>query len=181
MAATLQYFMLPEDEQAFLRVLAPHGLTLYPELVPPGHRARRVDETVVGGLDQEAYYLALERLGPVVVHPVKRGPDRGLMAIEPVPSPVFHYQRSVRNDAGELVGGRIWAELDVSDDPLSRVGKPLALRTVFEEMHRFFRKSWRRSDPKGWWVGPRAAASWKGGSLVLREPGHRGGTIGVWR
>ena len=63
-----------------------------------------------------AYYLAAERLGPVIVHPVKRGPDKGMLAIEEVPSPVFHYERSVPNDEGELVSGRLWAELDVTDD-----------------------------------------------------------------
>ena len=43
------------------------------------------------------------------------------------------------------------------------------------------RKNWRRSDPKGFWVGPHAAAALKRGELVLREAGHKGRTIGVWR
>ena len=34
----------------------------------------------------------------------KRGPDRGLLVIEEVPSPVFHYERSLPNEAGELLG-----------------------------------------------------------------------------
>ena len=88
----------------------------------------------------------------------------------------------MRNDDGELVGGRLWAELDVTDDPESHgIGKPLALKRIFEDMHQFFRKSWRRSEPKGWWVGPVAGAQAKGGRLVLREPGHKGRKIGVWR
>src|SRR5690349_17864192 len=101
--------MLPEDERALFRVLDRHELTRYPAVA-----AR---EEAVAALDGGAYYLAAERLGPVIVHPVKRGPDKGLLVIEEVPSPVFHYERSVRNDAGELVGGRLWAELDVTDDP----------------------------------------------------------------
>jgi hypothetical protein len=181
MPATLHYFMLPEDEVALFRHLARRELTVYPELVPPGYAAVRADEHAPPRLEEPAYYLAAERLGPVIVHPVKRGPDRGMLKIEEVPSPVFHYERSVRNDAGELVAGRLWAELDVTDDTSDRRGKPLALKAIFEEIHQLFRKSWRRSDPKGFWVGPHAAAAWKRGDLVLREAGHKGRTIGVWR
>jgi hypothetical protein len=180
--ATLHYFMLPEDERALFRVLARHELTLYPELVPPGYEPRRAAEEAVAALEAPAYYLAAERLGPVIVHPVKRGPDRGLLVIEEVPSPVFHYERSLRNDAGELVGGRLWAELDVTDDPHVRGhGKARGLRATFEEIHVWLRKTFRRSDPKGHWVGPAAARAWKSDGLVLREPGHKGRSFGVWR
>jgi hypothetical protein len=179
--ATLHYFMLPDDERALFRVLARHGLTIYPELIPPGHVAPAVGEDVLPSLDRDAYYLAAERLGPVIVHPVKRGPDKGMLVVEEVPSPVLHYQRSVRNEAGELVAGRLWAELDVTDDPVSRAGKHRALRAVFEEIHGWLRKTFRRSDPKGWWVGPAAARAWKSEGLVLREPGHKGRVVGVWR
>ena len=181
MAATLHYFMLPDDERSLFRHLERRGLTLYPELVPPGWVPIPVEPGAVDGLDEPAYYVAAERLGPVVVHPVKRGPDRGMMKIEEIPSPVFHYERSVRNPAGELVAGRLWAELDVSDDPSDRQGKPIALRAFFEEIHRLFHKNWRRSDPKGFWVGPHAAAAWKRGELALREAGHKGRLVGVWR
>jgi hypothetical protein len=180
-AATLQYFMLPDDERALFRILARHGLTLYPELVPPGWAPPTVGEEVLPGLDLGAYYLAAERLGAVVVHPMKRGPDKGLLVIEAVPSPVFHYERSLPNDAGELVGGRLWAELDITDDPNSRLGKHRGLRAMFEDVYGFLRKTFRRSDPKGYWVGPAAARAWKGDGLVLREPGHKGRTYGVWR
>ncbi|WP_242393700.1 hypothetical protein [Anaeromyxobacter oryzisoli] len=181
MAATIHYFMLPEDERAVFRHLARRDLTLYPELVPPGWTPLPVREESLAQLEGTSWYMAAERFGPVIVHPVKRGPDKGLLAIEEIPSPVFHYERSVRNDAGELVEGRLWAELDVTDDPGDRRGKPHALKAVFEEVHHLFRKSWRRSDPKGFWVGPAAAAAWKRGELVLREAGHKGREIGVWR
>ena len=181
MPATLRYFTLPQDERALFRVLARHGLTVYPELIPPGYRPAPLDDRSVEVLSHDAYYLALERLGPVVVHPVKRGPDKGMLVIEEVPSPVLHYQRSVRNDGGELVEGRLWAELDVTDDPGSREGKPPALRALFDEIHGWLRKTFRRSEPKGWWVGPAAARAWKSEGLVLREGGHKGRAIGVWR
>ena len=181
MAATLHYFMLPDDERALFRHLARRELTLWPELIPPGHVALRLDAPAVDQLETPSWYIAAERLGPVIVHPIKRGPDKGMLKIEEVPSPVFHYERSVRNDRGELVAGRIWAELDVTDDAEDRRGKPFALKALFQEIHDLFRKSWRRSDPKGFWVGPHAAAALKRGELVLREAGHKGREIGVWR
>ncbi len=181
MGATLHYFMLPEDERAFFRLLARREVTVYPELVPPGYAPVVAGDDTPARLDLPAYYLALERLGPVLVHPVKRGPDRGMLAIEEIPSPVFHYQRSLPNEDGELLAGRLWAELEVTDDPGSRRGKPYALKALFLEMQDLFRKSWRRSEPKGFWVGPHAAAAWKRGELRLREPGHKGRLVGVWR
>lgn len=181
MGATHHYFTLPEDELALFRVLARHELTLYPELIPPGYAPVKADEHAVKGLVETAYYLAAERLAPVVVHPVKRGPNKGMLAIEEIPSPVLHYERSVRNEDGELVAGRLWGELEVTNDPNDRKGKPRALRLLYDDVLASFRKSWRRSDPKGWWVGPAAATAWKREGLVLREAGHKGRTVGVWR
>jgi hypothetical protein len=181
LAATLSYFTLPADERALLHHLARHGLTLYPELVPPGFVPPRVDAALADSLDAPAFYLAAERFGPVIVHPVKRGRDRGLLEIEEVPSPVLHYERSLRSEDGELVSGRLWAELDVTDDAESRRGKPLGLRRIFDDVQQLFRKSWRRSEPKGFWVGVHAAAAWKRGELVLRVAGHKGREVGVWR
>lgn len=181
MGATLQYFMLPEDEVALFRLLERHGLTVYPELVPPDYRAPHADAGMGARLDGGAYYLALERLGPVIAHPVKKGPDKGMLVIEPVPSPVMHYERSLPNDAGELVAGRLWAELVVTDDPRSKHGKHPGVRAVFEEIHGWLRKSFRRSDPKGWWIGPAAARAWKSDGLILREAAHKGREVGVWR
>ncbi|GEJ57865.1 hypothetical protein [Anaeromyxobacter diazotrophicus] len=181
MPATLRYFMLPADELALFRFLARHGLTVYPELVPPGLTPPRADEQLVPALDAPAYYLAAERLGPVIAHPVKRGPDRGMLVIEEIPSPVFHYERSLLNEEGELVGGRLWAELDVTDDSSTNQGKHRALRSIFEDVHGWFRKTFRRSDPKGWWVGPAAGRAWKSEGLLLREPGHKGKLVDVWR
>ncbi len=183
MGATVHYFMLPGDEVALFRFLARQALTVYPEFVPPGYTAPAADERVLAGLGLESgggYYLAAERLGPVVVHAVKRGPNKGMLAIEEVPSPVLHYERSSRNEAGELVAGRLWAELDVTDDPGSKFGKHRGLRATFEEIHDWLRKTFRRSDPKGWWVGPAAARAWKSEGLVLREAGHKGRSVGVW-
>jgi hypothetical protein len=183
MPATLRFFQLPEDEVAMFRQLAPRGLTIYPELVPEGWAPISADEHAPAKLDAlgfDACYLAAEQYGDVVAHPVKRGRDKGMLEIEEVRSPVFHLERSRKNEAGELVAGRLWAELVTTDDPTSRKGKPLGLSQIFDQLHGWLRKTFRRSDPKGFWVGPKAAAACKGG-LVLREPGHKGDAYGVWR
>jgi hypothetical protein len=181
MAITIPYFFLPEDERALFRHLERHQLTVYPELVPPGYQAPPLTADLVDRLDLPAYYLAAEQLGPVTVHPIKRGPDKGMLAIEEVPSPVFHYERSLPNESGELVAGRIWVDLDGADAATSEPGKPYALRRMLDDLHVWFRKTQRRSDPKGFWVGPRAAEAWKRRTLILREAGHKGRTLGVWR
>jgi len=180
MGAILRYFMLPDDERSLFRLLARREVTLYPQLVPPGYAPLPAREDTAR-LEEPAYYLALERLGPVLVRPVKRGPDRGMLAVEEVPSPVLHYERSLPNDRGELVAGRLWAELEVKGDPASLKGKPYLLKALFLEIQGLFRKSFRRSEPKGFWVGPRAAAAWRRGDLRLRESGHQGRLYGVWR
>jgi hypothetical protein len=181
MGATLGYFLLESDEVALFRLLSRQELTVYPELVPPGYAAPQACEQVLAGLKERAYYIAAERLGPVVVRAKRRGPDRGMLEIEEVPSPVLHYERSLRNEAGELEAGRLWAELDVTDEPGARFGKHRGLRALFEEIHAHFRKTCSRSDPKGWWVGPAAARAWRSDGLVLREAGHKGRAVGVWR
>ena len=141
----------------------------------------RVDEHAVEKLETPSWYIAAERLGPVIVHPVKRGPDKGMLVIEEVPSPVFHYERSVRNEQDELVAGRLWAELDVTDDVEDKRGKPLALRSLFEEIHDLFRKNWRRSDPKGFWVGPHAGGGLEARRAGAPRGGAQGARVGVWR
>ncbi len=180
MAATLQYFMLPEDELQLFRLLEPRGLVVYPELSDPGEVPAPLGAALQPALDAPAYYLAMESAGAVIGRPVKRGPNKGRLEIDELASPVFHYERSLLNDRQELVGGRIWAELDVVHERTGPRGKPLVLRAVFDEMERYFHKSFRRSEPKGYWIGPKAAAAHKVG-LVLREPGHKGRTYGVWR
>jgi hypothetical protein len=181
MAATLRYFLLAGDEVALFRELSRRGLTMYPELIPPGYSAPLADERVLSSLTERAYYLAAERLGPVIVRAKRKGPDKGMLAIDEIPSPVLHYERSLRNDAGELEAGCLWAELDVTDDPGSRLGKHRGLRALFEETHTWFRKTCLRSDPKGWWVGPAAARAWRSEGLVLREARYKGRAFGVWR
>src|SRR5690606_38364193 len=109
--------------RAFFRDLAPLGLELYPEVVPPDWRAPRVDEAVLENLTDPAWYLGVPSVGPITVDRVKRGPNKGKWMILEVVSPVIHYERSLLDEAGALRSGRLWAELDVSGDPHRRVQK----------------------------------------------------------
>ncbi len=181
MGATLHYFMLPDDERALFRLLARREVTVYPELVPSGYAPVAAAEDTPARLDLPAYYLALERLGPVVVHPVKRGPDRGKLAIEEIPSPVFHYERSLPNEDGELVAGRLWAELEVTDDPESRRGKPYAPRRWSWKSRTSSGRSRAAAIPRGSGWDRTPPPPGRRGDFKLREPGHKGRLIGVWR
>lgn len=180
MANQLQLFMTAEDELAFLRVLAPHGLEVYPRRIPedwvpfvaaPDQHAR---------LPEEDVYLAASRLGNVLVDKVKRGPDKGSWRVDEVRSPVLYWERCTLNDAGELLSGQLWAELDVTPQTGRRSAAPDQLRALYTELESWLRKTFRRGDPKPWLVGPHAARAHKDG-LVLRDRAHRGGTVGVWR
>jgi hypothetical protein len=104
-----------------------------------------------------------------------------MLKIEEVPSPVFHYERSLMTEEGELLGGRLWAELVVTGATEDRRGKPRGLSAVFDDIHNLFRKNWRRSEPKGCWIGPKCAEAVKRTGLKLREPGHKGRLYEVWR
>jgi hypothetical protein len=181
MPATLNYFMLPEDELQLFRFLEPRGLVVYPELSDPGEVPAPLGPALQPTLEASAYYLAIESAGPVVGRTLKRGPDKGRLQVDELASPVFHYERSLINDRQELVGGRIWAELDVVREVTGPRSKPSVMRVVFEQFDRYFHKCYRRSEPKGYWIGPKAAAAYKSGGLVLREPGHKGRLYGVWR
>jgi hypothetical protein len=175
MAQQLPLFLAPEDERAFLRFLAPHRLEVYPRRVPQDWkpflaRAERLEE-----LPPEVY-LAAPELGPVLVDKVKRGPDKGAWRVDEVRSPVIFWERSTRNEDGELVCGQLWAELDVTPETGRRTAAPDRFRSLFKEVEGWLKKTCRRSDPPGFLVGPAAARACKEG-LVLREAGHRGQAV----
>ena len=87
--------MLPEDERALLRALARHELSLYPEIFAARDQRRYPPTRRRPGVaGRHGYYLAAERLGPLIVRPLGRGRDKGMLEIAEVPSPVFHYERS---------------------------------------------------------------------------------------
>lgn len=179
MAVTLSFFMLPEDEVAFLRSLEPRKLQVYPEVCEPGYAPFLASAENASRFTDEAYYLAPLEAGDPVARVVRRGRNAGRMEIEEVSSPVFHYARSLMAE-GELRSGRIWTELEVAGDRQHRAFKPDLLRVVFDEMRSYFKKRFHHSKPPGFFVGPLAARRANEG-LVLREEGRKGGLVVPYR
>jgi hypothetical protein len=175
MAQQLPLFLAPEDERAFLRFLARHRLEVYPRRVPADWKPFLASAERHEELPPEVY-LAAADFGPVLVDKVKRGPDKGAWRVDEVRSPVIFWERSTRNEEGELVSGQLWAELDVTPETGRRTGAPDRFRRLVQEVESWLKKTCRRSDPVGFLVGPAAARAFKEG-LVLRQAGHRGETV----
>ncbi len=176
MAHTLQFFMTPEDELAFLRFLGRFELEVYPVRVPPNWKPFRANETCQATLPEEEVYLAASALGDVLVDKVKRGPDKGAWRVDEVRSPVIHFERSRKNEEGELVSGGLWAELDITPQTGRKDANPDRFRRLYLDIEEYVKKTFRKSEPKGFHVGPRAAREYKEG-LVLRDGEYRGGTV----
>lgn len=176
MATTFKLFMEPEDERAFFRFLGTLHLEIYPRRVPPGWKGLRADEAALEALPEEDLYLAATEVGPVLVDKVKRGPDKGLWRVDEVRSPVIFYERCRTNEEGELVAGKLWAEMEVTPQTGRRDPAPDRFRKLVMEVEGFVKKRFRKGDRPGFFVGPQAARSAKAG-LVLRDSEHRGGTV----
>lgn len=168
--------MTPEDERAFFRQIGRQVLEVYPVRVPPDWVAFRANEETLDQLPEDDLYLAATEVGPVLVDKVKRGKDRGAWRVDEVRSPVIFFSRSRLNEEGELLSGKLWAELDVTPQTGRRDPAPDRFRRVYLELEEWLKKTFRKGDPKGFWVGPQAARRFKEG-LVLRDAQHRGGTV----
>jgi hypothetical protein len=179
MADLLRFFMADQDEAAFLRFLERFRLEVYPRRVPPDWVPFIAAPSTLDRLPPEAYLSAPE-IGPVLVDRVKRGPDKGAWRVDEVRSPVLFFERSRRTEAGELLPGQLWAELDVTEQTGRRSGARDRFRALVLEVERWVKKTFRRSVPKGFWIGPHAARLAKEG-LVLRADEHRPGTVQVFR
>lgn len=179
MATRVLFFLAPDDERAFLRTLGRHRLEVYPRRVPQNWRPLLASVEAFDHLPPEVY-LAAPELGPVLVDRVKRGPDKGAWHVDEVRSPVIFWERSTTNEAGELVSGQLWGELEVTPQTGRRTAAPDRLRRLFMELEEWLKKTCRRSEPKGYLVGPAAARAHKDG-LLLRAAGHRGELIRPFR
>lgn len=179
MPSTLFYFMLPEDELSFLRDIEKHKFEVYPEASEPGYQPFLASATRAADFKDPAYYFGVPAAGEMVARVIKRGKDAGLYELDETRSPVFHYERSLFED-GELRSGRLWAELEVIQDPNRRDTKPDLMRAMFEDMRTFFKKRFRRSKPTGFFVGPHAARKAHEG-LLLREAGRKGELVEAFK
>lgn len=178
MAHTLRFFMTPEDELAFFRFLERFALEVYPVRVPPDWKPFRADGAAPGRLPEDAAYLAASEIGPVLVDKIKRGPDKGSWRVDEVRSPVIYYERSRTNEEGELLSGKLWAELDVTAQTGRRNAAPDRFRHLYLQVEDWLKKTFRKADPKGFLIGPTAARRSREG-LVLRDSEFRGGTVRV--
>ncbi len=180
MAELVRFFMTDVDERAFFRQLARHRLTLYPVRIPAGWKAPAVDESALSRLPEDAAYLAAEQLAPILVDRLKRGPDKGSLRVDEVRSPVIYYERSRINGEGELLSGKLWAELDITPQTGRRDAAPDRFRQLFREIQEWLHKTFRRGAPREFWVGPEAARRHRDG-LVLRDSEHGGGIVRPFR
>lgn len=180
MANQLKLFINADDERALLQWLERFRLEVYPRRVPPDWAAFRARAADHARLPDEELYLVATELGPAIVDKVKRGPDKGHWRIDEVRSPVIFWQRSRLNDAGELLSGQLWAELDITEQTGRKNAAPDRFRSLFVELEQWVAKTFRRGNPKPWLVGPATARAVKEG-LVLRIDEHRGGTVAVYR
>jgi hypothetical protein len=176
MANLLQFFMAPDDEVAFFRYLGRHYLEVYPVRVPPEWQPFRADEHAVPKLPEDDLYLVASQIGPALVDKVKRGKDKGSWRIDEVRSPVVFFERSRLNEDGELLSGKMWAELEITAQTGRRDAAPDKFRRLYLEIEEWVKKTFRKGDPKAFWVGQKAARLFKEG-LVLRDSQHRGGTV----
>jgi hypothetical protein len=180
MANRHQLFMLEDDERTFLRQLERHTFEVYPRRVPPEWVPFRATHDNRDKLPPEELYLSATEVGPVLVDPIKRGPDKGFWRVDEVRSPVIFWERCQKNEEGELLSGQLWAELDVTPQTGRRDPAPERFRQIVVEIEIWLRKQFRQGKPKGFWVGPAAARALKQG-LVLRDSQHRGGTVALHR
>ncbi len=169
MANRLEFFMVPDDEVAFFRFLERLDLEVYPRRIPPDWQPFKAGAEMVDRLPEEDAYLAASGIGDVIVDKIKRGPDKGFWRVDEVRSPVVFYERSRRDEDGNLLPGNMWAELDITPQTGRRDPAPDRFRRLFNEIEVWMKKTFRKSEPAGFWIGPATARETKSG-LVLLDP-----------
>ena len=162
--------MSPEDEVQLFRHLEPRGLDLWPEFIDRGYTAPKLKAQHATELTFDGYYFAL---GEVEAHQQKRGKNKGQMKIDEILSNVIHFQRSVRDENGDLRSGHFWVELEPAGDISRSGGKPAAFHRVVKDLTDYLKARYRRSDPPGFYVGP-GAARLSAAGVPLREEGRKG-------
>lgn len=179
MADRLQIFMVDEDEVAFLRFLERFVLEVYPRRIPERWAPFRAAAAEHARLPEELY-LAASEISAVLVDRVKRGPDKGSWRVDEVRSPVLFWERSRRTEAGELLAGQLWAETSITEQTGRRSAAPDRFRALVQEVEHWLKKTFRKSDPPGFLIGPRAARLAKEG-LLLRGDERKPSAVRVWR
>lgn len=179
MANQLLTFMDAEDERTFLRFVERFVFEVYPRRVPPDWKTFRATLENLPKFPDEDVYLVASDIGPALVDKLKRGKDKGFWRIDEVRSPVIFWERNRKNDDGELLSGELWAEVDVTSQTGRRNAAPDQFRSRVMEIEAWLRKTFRKSHPKGYLIGPSLARQVKESGLKLRENKHWGREIAV--
>jgi hypothetical protein len=179
MANQLLTFMEADDEKAFLRFLERFTFDVYPRRVPPDWKTFRATLANLPRFPEEDVYLVASDIGPANVEKIKRGPDKGNWRVQEVGSPVIFWERCLKNEDGELLSGELWAETDITAQTGRKNAAPDAFRARYLEIEGWLRKTFRKTHPKGFLVGPATARLVKEGALKLRENKHWGREIAV--
>ncbi len=169
MATQLALFMNQEDEIQFLRFLERYVFEVYPRRVPLDWKTFRAAEENYAKLPEEDVYLVASDIGPAFVDKLKRGKDKGSWRVDEVRSPVVFWERCKINEDGELVAGQLWAETDVTQQTGRRDAAPEKFRLRVAELDLWIKKTFRKTHPKGFFVGPKTAKVIKQTQLKLRE------------
>jgi hypothetical protein len=180
MADQLRLFMAEEDEVAFLRFLERFALEVYPRRIPEDWQPFRAAPSAHPKLPEGELYLAAPEIANVLVDKVKRGPDKGSWRVDEVRSPVVFWERSRMTEGGELLAGQLWAETAITEQTGRRSAAPDRFRALVQEVEHWLKKTFRKSDPPGYLVGPKAARMAKEG-LPLRGDEHKPSAVRVWR
>lgn len=179
MATQLQLFMDRDDELAFLRFIERYVFEVYPRRVPPDWTTFKAGEKTYDQLPEEDVYLVASDIGPAIVDKLKRGRDKGHWRIDEVRSPVIFWERNVKNEDDELVSGQLWGELEITQQTGRRDAAPERFRQRFVEIDTWIKKTFRKTHPKGFWVGPSLARTIKQNGQKLRENKYWGREIAV--
>ncbi|MBL8916945.1 MAG: hypothetical protein JNM17_39945 [Archangium sp.] len=180
MATQLMVFMDKEDELAFVRFLERYTFEVYPRRVPPDWQTFPAKEEHFDKFPEEDVYLVASDIGPALVDKLKRGKDKGSWRVDEVRSPVVFWERCRVNEEGELVSGQIWAETDVTQQTGRKDAAPERFRLRVVEIDTWIKKNFRKTHPKGFFVGPKTTRSIKETRKPeLRENKHFGRVITV--
>jgi hypothetical protein len=178
MPTAIDIVFAPEDEAQLFEFLERFHLTVYPDRIPPGYSPFLVRRDTAARLVEPSYYLAAEEVGPIQVRTVKKGRDRGATRIDETSSPVIHYDRSIKDELGQLRSGQLWTELNITGDVQRNSAFPDTYRRVWLQMREHLISRCHRSNPPGYLVGIQAARLARAG-LVLREAGRKGDLLEV--
>jgi hypothetical protein len=180
MAESIRFLMAPEDETAFVRFLARYRLEVYPVRIPPNWKTFLASDQTLPEFPTDAAYLAATEVAPILVDRLKRGPDKGSWRVDEVRSPVIYFERSRLDEEGALLSGKLWAELQITPQTGRRSAAPDRFRQLFLEIEGWLKRTHRRSEPKGFLIGPGAARRFKQG-LRLRDADPKGRSIEPYR